>query len=75
MCDRKIDFSDVVVTLTFKQVFQYLKPLCLQFQCKWKGFLKPARIYGLPKMYKSREANSTPPFRRIVLGRTVTKLL
>ena len=27
---------------------------------------KPARIYGLPKMHKDREPNSTPPFRPIV---------
>ncbi|XP_068685084.1 uncharacterized protein [Montipora foliosa] len=27
---------------------------------------QPARIYGLPKMHKAREPNSTPPFRPIV---------
>ena len=27
---------------------------------------QPARIYGLPKMHKDSEANSTPPFRSIV---------
>ena len=27
---------------------------------------KPARIYGLPKMHKDREPNSTPPFRPMI---------
>ena len=27
---------------------------------------QPARFYGLPKMHKARQPNSTPPFRPIV---------